>query len=567
MCVAAGGVLAMIPVFIWGFPVGADFDNHFRFVLPFYEEIGRGNFFPGWLAESNFGFGDPRFRFYPPVLYYLLCFFRYLCGDWYWASISVFTLFSVTGALGVYFWTRRTISNRAAVIAAFVFCFAPYHLAQFYQASLLAEFAATALLPFAFLFVEKLAGEKPGATFKLLFNIGALAAVYSLIVTTHIPSTVIASLTLGVFALFSTDWRSNKKGLIFCAAAILLGLISSCWFWLKMFFELAWIQAGEKVSSPYYDYRNNFVFSPFAPSNLNTFYGSLVAAVTLGLFLPAVFVWRKIFGKQETGGISEKNPAIDARIYQRRLVIILIIASLSFLMTTDLSRPVWAIVPKLKDIQFPYRWFAVTSVAVSPLIALALVYWREKMKPKSFRAVYLPVILIFAVALVYNVQDLIVESGYISRAELVKRIEDVRGGRSFNDWLPRGAKELKDVEPLEGQVSAAGRGAAMIEFQTHRRVFTVESGAASSNARLRSYYYPLWQAYIIKDGNKTPTATAPAEDGTLLVAVPAEQATIEVVFTEPARTRFLLIAAALGWIMTFAFLLLGFIKSKTIKPD
>ena len=73
--VAAFGVLTLLPVFIWGFPVGADFDNHFRFALPLYDEIRQGNYFPGWLAESNNGFGDPRFRFYPPVLYYLLCFF------------------------------------------------------------------------------------------------------------------------------------------------------------------------------------------------------------------------------------------------------------------------------------------------------------------------------------------------------------------------------------------------------------------------------------------------------------------------------------------------------------
>jgi hypothetical protein len=385
-------------------------------------------------------------------------------------------------------------------------------------------------------------------------------------VTLHLPSTVIASLTLGVFALLATDWKNNKKGLILCASAILLGLISSSWFWLKMFFELGWIQAGEKVSSNYYDYRNNFVFSPFAPSNLNTFYGSLVAALTLGIFLPALFVWRRIFPKLETDDSLEKNPALEAKIYKRRLFGIFIVALVSFLMTTDLSRPVWAIVPKLRDIQFPYRWFAVTSVAVSPFVALSIIFWREKLRLKNFRAVYLPVVLIFAGAAIYTVQDLMIESDFVSRGKFIERIEEVRGGRSFNDWLPRGAKELKDLEPLAGEVAAAGRAVSVTEWQTHRRIFNIEAGAAT-NARLRSYYYPLWRAYIIKDGQKIATATAPADDGTLLVSVPPERATIEVVFTEPPRTRVLLIAAALGWITTFAFLLLGFIKSKTIKPD
>jgi len=232
-----------------------------------------------------------------------------------------------------------------------------------------------------------------------------------------------------------------------------------------------------------------------------------------------------------------------------------------------LSRPVWAIVPKLKDIQFPYRWFAVTSVAVSPFIALSLVYWREKLRLKNLRAIYLPIVLIFAASIIYTVQDLMIESGFVSQAEFVKRIEEVRGGRSFNDWLPRGAKELKDLDPLDGQVAAGGRAVSVSEWQTHRRVFKIESGAAPTNVHLRSYYYPLWRAYIIKDGEKTPTATTQAYDGTLRVIVPAESATVEVVFAEPPRTRVLLIAAALGWIMTFAFLLIGLIKLKTIKPE
>ena len=38
---------------------------------------------------------------------------------------------------------------------------------------------------------------------------------------------------------------------------------------------------------------------------------------------------------------------------------------------------------------------------------------------------------------------------------------------------------------------------------------TVEAGA-ENRVRLRSYYYPLWQAFIVKDGQKQPAATAEA---------------------------------------------------------
>src|SRR6185295_8465757 len=93
------GIAAMIPMMIWGIPSGGDLPNHFRFVQPFYESIRSGNLYPSWLAESNYGFGDARFRFYPPGLYYLLSLFKSGTG-WYAASLLTFTFLSVAGGLG-----------------------------------------------------------------------------------------------------------------------------------------------------------------------------------------------------------------------------------------------------------------------------------------------------------------------------------------------------------------------------------------------------------------------------------------------------------------------------------
>ena len=267
LLVAGFGVLAMIPVYLWGIPVGADLDNHFRFAMPLYDEIRGGNLFPGWLAESNYGFGDARFRFYPPFLYYVLCLFRWISGDWYFATLITFTLFSIIGAVGVYLWSRQSLSKQTSVIAALIFAFVPYHLTQFYQASLLAEFAAASFLPFAFMFVEKILANKTQNFYESLINSIGLAVSFALIVMTHLPTTVIGSFSLGIFALLLTDWRNNKKALFYCAFGIAFGMILSSWFWVKMFSELGWIHAGEKVNSTYYDYRNNACYHLITPCN------------------------------------------------------------------------------------------------------------------------------------------------------------------------------------------------------------------------------------------------------------------------------------------------------------
>lgn len=62
----------MLPIIIWGIPLGADLKNHYRFAVSFHDSIQAGNLYPGWLAETNNGYGDARFRLYPPGLYYLL---------------------------------------------------------------------------------------------------------------------------------------------------------------------------------------------------------------------------------------------------------------------------------------------------------------------------------------------------------------------------------------------------------------------------------------------------------------------------------------------------------------
>src|SRR6266480_6278263 len=92
----------MAPAIIFGIPSNHDLTNHFRFALPFYDAIRLGHFYPGWLAESNNGYGDASFRFYPPALYYALAAGRALTGNWYSGALLTFTFLSIVGGVGTY---------------------------------------------------------------------------------------------------------------------------------------------------------------------------------------------------------------------------------------------------------------------------------------------------------------------------------------------------------------------------------------------------------------------------------------------------------------------------------
>ena len=134
-------IAIMTPTLIWGMPSSRDLTNHFRFALPFYDSLRAGNFHPGWLAESNAGYGDASFRFYPPALYYLLAFARLVFGDWFAATLVTSTLLFALGGFGVFFWARSLGYERTAMWAGILYTLAPYHLNQFFQSFMLAEFA------------------------------------------------------------------------------------------------------------------------------------------------------------------------------------------------------------------------------------------------------------------------------------------------------------------------------------------------------------------------------------------------------------------------------------------
>jgi len=57
---------------VFGIPSNRDLLSHFRLALPFYDAIRLGDLYPGWLAESNSGYGDASFRFYPPGFHHLI---------------------------------------------------------------------------------------------------------------------------------------------------------------------------------------------------------------------------------------------------------------------------------------------------------------------------------------------------------------------------------------------------------------------------------------------------------------------------------------------------------------
>jgi len=509
-------VLLISPIAFWGIPAGADLANHYRFALPFYDSIQQGHLYPGWLAESNAGYGDARFRFYPPGLYYLLVVFKPLAG-WFGSTVITFVLLTAVGSLGVYFWTRSFLNVQSSVLAAVLYAIAPYHLNELYQASLLSEYAACAVLPFVFAFIDRVCERKR------IIDITGLAVAYALLILTNLPLAVIGSLSALAFSLVRVTGKGALRIDLRLAAGVLLGLAATAFFWVRMLSELPWIKAGVVDPKTYYDYRVNFIFSPSALTNRNTWYANLLALATITLFLPAILlIWKGSGGK--------------------RFVAVFIVMIFSFFMTLPLSQPLWQLIPKLSEVQFPWRWLAVTSLTGSVLLAASIPHWTELLKTRVRPLYFLPA-LGFVFSLIFIGSQIVWDSDYMPKREFDSVLSSIRGAVSFKDWLPIDARQLLELPKMTDNVAIASRSVTVEAWEPEYRRFSVSEGAAGQ-ARLKTFYYPNWKAKA--DGSSLNLG--PSAEGVMLINIPDRAMTVEMSFVEPLKVRIACWVSGLTWL-------------------
>jgi uncharacterized membrane protein len=513
-------IAIVVPVWLYGIPSNQDLFNHFRFALPFFDALRAGHFYPGWLGESNGGYGDPSFRFYPPALYYLLAAARALSGNWYAGTLLTITFLSVLAGLGVYFWARLVLPANAAVWAAVLYAVAPYHVNQLYQAFLFAEYAAAAILPFAFASVESICQRRRWR------DAAGFGATYALLVLTHLPLAVIGSLALAVYALARIEkphWRDSIKKIL---AGLILGLAASSIYWIKMIPELSWIAINTVRPDSSVDYRMNFLFSTFSPTNLNVWWMNILALVTFLLFAPA-FV---LLFRQTRSEFNRFKP-------------IAVLALFALFMATPLSWPLWKFFSPLQQTQFPWRWLAIVS-AGGCVLAAAGISHLLKVKVSSAHQRVLKLIFVggILVSVSFTLAHTVREAQYRNTNQFESDLATVRGTSSVGYWLPIWASATP--APMTSQVIAANRSITVDKWDPQNRAFKVSSGQPTE-ARIMTFYYPLWLATV--NGNVLPTRAD--RDGALLISLPPQHATIELNFHEPVRFQFALAFSALGWML------------------
>ena len=501
LLVVGVGLIGSCAVWVYGVPYGVDVPHHYRVAQGFFEAIKGGDFYPSWLASTNGGYGDPSVRFYPPALYSLLAICRLLAGDWHIATLLTLSLLTAVGCAGMYLWASAVVSGRSsAMLAAALYMLAPFHANELYQAGMYAQYGAASVLPFAFAFTERVIADKRWR------DAGGLGISYGLLLLSHPPLALLGSAALGLYALVRLAQSFSRRALSQLTAGAVCGLAVSCCYWLPMLLELKWKHPSGSGQDKWFDYRNNFIFHP-TPNTMGDYWMPMLITATFLMALPAVLL------------LFRRKPLALAPA---------LVALLTFLMATSLSKPVWDALPALQETQFPWRWLTITSACLSLLVALSLPelarMWSTRLRPLS-----LALLGITLIAVSFTILQVIRGARFQSRAAFNQLVVSLQGSETNKDFLPVWVadKPLPMAQPLE----AAGREAQLIEWSPKRKEFQVEAGDLSE-ARLRLLYYPHWKATAAGQ----QLSTRPAPDGALLVSLPPSATTVTVSFVEPASS-------------------------------
>jgi len=456
----------------------------------------QGVWLPRWAAMAHFGYGEPRFIFYPPVSWALGALPSAIV-PWRFASPVYIWLVLVLAGSSMFVLVRRWLPRNDAIFAAVLYAANPYHLVIVYWRSAFAELLASCLIPLLLLFVLKVADGERRAWIFLSF---VLAAAW----LTNAPAAVMIHYSLALLILLFAWQRRSPRLLLVGGGAVLLGACLAAFYLIPAVYEQKWVNIAEAVSAGSRP-QDNFLFIHTTDPDHDAFNRiiSWIAVLEIAATVTAAWAARKW---------RQSKPELWNALLAWTLACSLIMFPLTAVL--------WKYLPKLEFMQFPWRWLLCLSMIFAIFVTVGLQRWWMR------ACVCAVALIVIALAWVRiqppwwdNAADL---------KEMQDNMIDQIGYEGTDEYTPVGADPTAiDKNAWKVKVEGGAHAAVHVyKWDAESKYLTADMSAPDQLA-LKLFSYPAWRVEV----NGRAVTTAPREGtGQMLVPVEAGMNRVQIKF-------------------------------------
>ncbi len=337
------------PFFFLGNASGHDFDFHAAAWLDVAAQWRLGILFPRWAEWANWGHGEPRLIFYPPLSWMLgaalglILPWNAVPGAFIWLAV-------IASGMAMRSFAGRWLSPRGAFFAALFYAANPYVLLVVYFRSDFAELLALALFPL--LANEVLRGGAAAAR-----TLPRLALVFAAIWLCNAPAGVLAAYSLCLLTVVVSIQRKSARPLAAGASAIVLGFLLAALYIVPAAYEQSWVDIAQALSSGLKP-ADNFLFTTIDDPEHNLFNGMASALAITMIAIAGLAALAARRGAEPAKGESRLAGAA-----------MLVLAAVCAMMMFPVTAPLWRWLPKLRFVQFPWRWAGLLGVSMAYFLA------------------------------------------------------------------------------------------------------------------------------------------------------------------------------------------------------
>lgn len=530
LSIAAAVTTVEIPFLFFGTPSGHDVEFHLYSWLEVLSQWKQGVFYPRWAALAQFGYGEPRFVFYPPASWTLGA---ALSAIFPWVLVSSIYIWIVLVAAGVsmFVLARRWLKPRDAIFAAVLYAVNPYHLVIVYWRSAFAELLASVLLPLLLLVLLRDESKQ----WKMRRQIPLLALVLAASWVVNVPAAVMIHYSFALLVVVIAWQRRSARVLVTGGVAVVLGAGLAAFYLLPVGYEQKWVDIAQAVS---YGVRpvDSFLFTRTVDKDHNAFNFFVSSVATAEILLTLFLVW-----------CARKWRARENGLWWSLAVWALVCAVLMLRFTN----PLWNVLPKLQFMQFPWRLLLCMGVPFSLLMAMGVKSWAARV------SLYVAMLCVIASAGYYFQPP-----WWDQAADLREMQDNMASGAGYEgteEYGPLGATPAKlDKDARRVTVEGPARAAIRVaEWKAEHRAFTAQM-SQPDNLVIKLLNYPAWRVQV--NGHEAQTSTLEAT-GQMLV--PASTGMNEVRI-DLVRTRDRKWGAGIS---IFTLLLLGIASGYEVEID